>query len=282
MGRRQKWGSACHVGHACPAPAHVAFSWELRFWMESGHGGKLGALPGDGGTRPGHPQGPAHCPPLGGLQGAVLWVTVSGDSDTCPPGGNHQPSGSTIPLGPCPLALWIPLGKGLHVLQCPGLVPPSAQLTLQGLFVPQKHRRSSCRQTLLPCQTRLSVFCRNLHGGGRKKQTLEPGLLPCWLDTLDLCDSEPVCFRVGRGSPCATARGTRVGAWVARTLRLGTAPSLKVKRSLTGVGLRGVPWARGRDRPSRGAGDTETPLACVGPVPSEAACPAPLQQDCPP
>lgn len=70
--------------------------------MESGRGGKLGALPGDGGTRPGHPQGPACCPPLGGLQGAILWVTVSGDLDTCPPGGNHQPSGSTIPLGRAP------------------------------------------------------------------------------------------------------------------------------------------------------------------------------------
>ena len=30
--------------------------------------------------------------------------------------------------GPCPLALRVPLGKGLHVLRCPGLAPPSAQL----------------------------------------------------------------------------------------------------------------------------------------------------------
>lgn len=72
--------------------------------------------------------------------------------------------------GPCPLALRVPLGKGLHVLRCPGLAPPSAQLTPRGLSVPQKHPRSPCRQTLLPRQTRLSVFCRSLHGGGRKSR----------------------------------------------------------------------------------------------------------------
>ena len=116
---------------------------------------------------------------------------------------------------------------------------------------------------------------------GEEKQTWEPGLLLRWLDTPDLCDSEPVCLRVGRGSPCATARGTRVGAWVARTPRPGTAPSLKVKRSLTGVGLRGVPWALGRDRPSRGAGDTELPRVRAGPVPAETACPAPLSRTVP-
>lgn len=282
MGRRQKWGSACHVGHACPAPAHVAFSWELSVldgertrretWSSSWGWRDPPWSPPGACTLPTPGRAPGGCP-LGDGQ----WRLRHPPSWWEPPARREHDSAGAVPPG-----LWVPLGQGLRVLQCPGLVPPSAQLTRQGLFVPQKHRRSPCRQTLLPCQTRLSVFCRNLHGGGRKKQTLEPGLLPCWLDTLDLCDSEPVCFRVGRGSLCATTRGPRAGAWVARTPLLGTAPSLKVKRSLTGVGLRGVPWARGRDRPSRGAGDTETPLVCVGPVASETACPAPLQQDCPP
>lgn len=138
-GRQQRWDSASRVPHACPTPVHAAFSWELRFQMESGRGRKLRALPADGGVCPGHPRGPARCPPLGGLQGAMPWVTVSRDSNTCPLGGKHQPSGGTIPLGPRPLAPRVLLGKGLHVLWCPGHAPPSAQLTPRGLSVPQKH-----------------------------------------------------------------------------------------------------------------------------------------------
>ena len=111
--------------------------------------------------------------------------------------------------------------------------------------------------------------------GGGKSRSSSLAFCPAgWTPPTSV--TEPFHFRVGRGSPCTMARGTRVGAWLARTPLPGTAPFLRVKRVLTSVGLRRVSWVLGRDRPSRGAGDTEPPHVRACPGPTEMACSAPL------
>lgn len=104
---------------------------------------------------------------------------------------------STGAMPPCPAGS---VGEGPACPLVPWTCPAVCTADPARPLCPPETRRCPRRQTLLPRQTRLSVFCRSPHVRVRKEQTRQPGLLPRWLDSPSLCD----CARPLQGRPWVT------------------------------------------------------------------------------